>query len=492
MFNDYVWENYLNAGGRAVSEMFEKNLTGGFSEEYADEISALHKEYCPSKHIINSSAEQLLDLFNDLNSGICILESGEYTIKTAMESFYMLLKGEEQFSAQKIFDCFSGSVDYFTTFLALEIPTLFVPYYFQFNFNVFEKIALEFGIELPPIPVKKDYEGRFYYYGEICAALVDFREEHNMSPYELCAFLYDFAPKYIGGVDSYIKKDLPEPKSAFFIGGSKDDIFLEEKADVVTCWQCNPDVEAGDIAVMYLRTPISAVDSVWRCVSDGFIDPFFYYYRCTYIAKPEKLKRITQKQLEKDEIFKDFPIVRKNMQGINGVELSPSLYNHLLDMAKSDLKRLEYTVSQGNVEILSEKDVENKLIKPLLEKLGYKDNEYTQQFRIEIGNHNNTLIPDFLVMPSEIQGRQSAFSVIEAKIDIPGSDAFEEVKIQARSYGRQTLAKYVVIADKNKIWVSSRDDDYVNDIFICTWDELAAQADVLSALNKLIGRKASK
>ena len=97
-----------------------------------------------------------------------------------------------------------------------------------------------------------------------------------MSPYELCAFLYDFAPKYIGGIDSYIIKELPEPKSAFFIGGSKEDIFLDESKDVVTCWQCNPDTRAGDMIVMYLRTPISAVDSVWRSVSIGGVARRYY------------------------------------------------------------------------------------------------------------------------------------------------------------------------------------------------------------------------
>lgn len=88
-----------------------------------------------------------------------------------------------------------------------------------------EIIASEFGIKLPKIPVKKDYIGRFNYYENICEAFHNFRIVNKMTPYELYAFIYDFAPKYIGGLDSYIVKDIPKSKSVYFIGGSKDDLF---------------------------------------------------------------------------------------------------------------------------------------------------------------------------------------------------------------------------------------------------------------------------
>lgn len=488
MFNDYIWQTYLNAGGKAVVENFENNLSNEYSEEYADFITELHKSYCPSKSIQSKLKEELLDVFADKSSGIYMFEDGNYSIKSGLESFFSALSGEENLSEQRLFDFFSGSIAYYTTLLTAEIPELFIPYYFQYNFNVLEKIAREFDIELPHIPVKKDYRGRLYYYGEICAALYDFREEHNMSPYELFAFLYDFAPKYIGGIDSYIIKDLPEPKSAFFIGGTKDDIFLEERKDVVTCWQCNPDTRAGDMIVMYLRAPISAVDSVWRSVSIGFNDPFFYYYRCTYIADPVGVKRITQKQLQQDEVFKELPIVRKNMQGINGVELQPSEYNHLIAIANADVPRLEFIVSDSNQIINREKDVENKLIIPLLEKLGYEENEYVQQMYIEIGNHNHALIPDFVLSPIHTKGHQSGFALIEAKLFIPNQKEMAEVKIQARSYAVQLKTKYSAVADKNKFWLYSSDDDYTNEIFTATWDELN-NADVFSKLLKLIGKK---
>ena len=74
-----------------------------------------------------------------------------------------------------------------------------------------------FEIKLPAIPVKKDYKNRIYYYGEISKSLIQFAKDNSLSRYELYAFLYDFAPKYIGGTDSYIVKELPAPRSAYFI-----------------------------------------------------------------------------------------------------------------------------------------------------------------------------------------------------------------------------------------------------------------------------------
>ena len=485
MFNDYIWQTYLNAGGRKVAKMFESNLSPeGYSEEYADYIEEFYKVY---GFYGDEVKDELLDLFDFLADYEFSIGTDKKTIKSVMKELCKDLKETPKTSMERVFLIFISCLECYSTLLTIENPDLFVPYYFQCNFNILEKIATEFGIDLPPVPIKRDYEGRFYYYGKICEALFDFRKEHNMTPFELCAFLYDFAPKYVGGVDSYIVKELPEPKSAFFIGGNASDEELADDENIIVRWQCSDYAKAGDIAVMYLRTPISSVDSVWRCVSDGFVDPLFLHYKCAYITKPEKINRISQKQLEADEIFSQYPLVRKNMQGINGMELMPSQYNHLLDMAKSKLKRLDYSVTKEGIELLSEVDVENKLIKPLLEQLGYNNRDYIQQHHIEIGNHNAVEIPDFLLMVDDTNGHQSAFAVVEAKFKITNAKDFNEAKKQARSYARQTIAKYSVIADMQKVWVSTYKDDFEEDVFIATWNELNIP-DNLSRLNKLIGK----
>ncbi len=488
MFNDYMWQTYLKAGGKNVVELFERNLNGNLSPEYIEAIGEFRSAYCPERRAIKETAQQLKDLSKDLSDHFFLLEDGEYTIKSALEFLYNDIKGEENLSAREVFARFSDSIEYITTSLAVELPDLFTPYYFKYNYTILEKIAQEFDIELPSMPTKQDHEGRFYFYGEICGAFLVFREKHGLSFCEMCAFLYDFAPKYIGGLDSYIIKDLPEPKSAFFIGGSKGDKFLSNDPDAITCWQCSPDTRAGDMIVMYMRSPVSAVDSVWRSVSIGFNDPFFFYYRCTYIARPIVIQQLPQKQLQKDEIFKNMPIVRKNMQGINGVELMPLQYNHLVELAGAAVPKLDFIIADSGQDFAREKDVEDKLIKPLLAKLSYSEEDYVQQLYIEIGNHNHALIPDFVLLPVTARGHQTAFALIEAKRSITGQKELEEVQIQARSYARQLNVTYAVIASKEKVWIYSSNDDFSKEVFSAAWGELN-NTDAFSHLRKLIGKR---
>ena len=175
------------------------------------------------------------------------------------------------------------------------------------------------------------------------------------------------------------------------------------------------------------------------------------------------------------------------MQGINGVELLPSQYNYLMDKAEATVPRLEFCISSGDSKFALEKDVENKLIKPLLVKLGYTENDYVQQLYIEIGNRNHALIPDFVIMPHKTKGHYSSKHLIEAKLSIPSLAYLEEVKTQARSYAKLLGVEYAVVASKEKLWVTSQSDDYSADVFSASWDELK-NADVFAQLLKLIGK----
>lgn len=497
MFNSYHWDLYLNAGGRNIVKMFESNLTVYFSEEYIEKIAELHKFYYSIGSDINS--EQLYRLYKDLYEnvktinetnilGAFAISEGKYTTKTALDDIFNYFNNALEWSFKDIFNfCITDNFEYMSTFLSMQMPELFVPYYFQWNFNVLQKIADEFDILLPSVPIKKDYKGRFYYYGELCNVFLDFRNKHNMTPYEFYAFLYDYAPKVIGGINSYIIRDIPKATSAFFIGGSEKDERWPSESDTITCWQCSKEAKPGDYAVMYLKTPVSSVDSVWRCVSEGFIDPFVYYYRFAYIATPQKITRIHKSMLEKDSILSQMPIIKKNLQGLNGKEFKPSEYNRLMELGKRPDLKLNYSQPVSDIEIARESDVERLLIKPLLENLKYKSTDYKQQLCIEVGNHNTMLIPDFLLLPDETKGAQNAFAVIEAKFDIPSKTAFEEVKIQARSYARQVLAQYCVIASKDKIYISAHDDDFKYDFFIKTWKEIN-EPDTFSKLFKILGK----
>ena len=492
MLNKYVWDLYIQSGGKKVVEMFRRNLSEELTVEYAEKISYMRREYCIIEELREATKEQIEDLIQFYkDNGFCASDTNEdasifNTREGILDEFYEMLIRNWQ-TPDSAFAEFSEGISFYSTNLSIINPELFIPYYYRFNFNVLQKIAEEFEIELPAIPAKKDYKDRIFYYGKISKVFLEFGKENELSRFELYAFLYDFAPKYLGGTDCYIVKDLPSPRSAYFIGADKNDITLADNPNEVTSWQCNPDTRVGDMIVMYVRTPVSAVQSIWRACSVGFIDPFFYYYRCVYMSYPVKIKPLTLEQMKKDALIKQLPIVRKNMQGINGVELYPSIYNHLVSKTKAKTLLLEYEKTEDDDKYACEKDVENKLIKPLIEKLGYKESEYEQQLYVEIGNHNKALIPDFVLLPDKTHGHISGFGIIEAKRSIKSEKDLKEVFVQARSYARVLATKYCAVASKEKIWITHRKDDYESTVFEASWNQLN-QEDCFYKLDKMIGK----
>ncbi len=485
MFSKYLWDNYLNSGGKETVRIFEDTLTGKSENEYIPMIRRLHQAYCPAESITDGLCEDLEHVFLEP----FYLKDGTYSIESGIDELLNALLDEDEQLGEQTYKLALLFITSLSTDLACNLPELFVPYYFSYNFNIIEKIFDEFEIDLPEIPVKSDYRGRVYYYGELCAALMEFREDNELSPFELCAFLYDFAPKCLGGIDYIIPFDqLPEPKAAYFIGSSPKDTLYSSKTDWITPWQTNPEARAGDMNVMYLTSPVSAIDSVWRCVSVGFNDPFFYYYRCAYIGCPKSIPRTSLKEMKKDPVLGDLPIVRKNMQGVNGVELLPSAYNYIVKKAKQKLPLLDYYHSPENPSINREKDVEDQLVNPFLEKLGYNEDDYQRQLSLKVGNHNLLLIPDYVLLPTIKRSRITAAGVVETKITIGSQKKLEETKSQARSYARQLCASFIIIASIEGIWLFEQSDDFEACVFQSTWEELK-NADQFYALQKLAGRK---
>jgi len=192
--------------------------------------------------------------------------------------------------------------------------------------------------------------------------------------------------------------------------------------------------------------------------------------------------------MKNNPILGKMPIVAKNMQGVNGVELKPSEYNYIASTADKELPKLENAVSESEGHYANEKEVEEKLIKPLLTRLGFNEEDYVQQMYVEIGNHNYALIPDFVINPSGSNGHYSGYTVIEAKRSITSDKQLEQVKVQARSYAKILGAKFSVIASIEKVWVTSFADDYEKSIFEETWERLS-DTDVFYNLEKLIGKR---
>ena len=502
MFNEYQWENYLKAGGDKIVKLFEEvtdDSIHGFDKLCAT-IGELHKCYCPDKFINQAVKTGVVEFFADFDldqTAPFFKKNAKYTCEKACLKVWDTIKKDLELKKDsEVLEKFTSNVYcqvYLTTQLAKERPEIFIPYYFYGNFNVLTYIVETFGVELDVknLPVKKDYKGRFMYYGKVCEAFQNFREDDNLSVAELWAFLYDYAPKCVGGLQ-YIKPELPKPKSAFLIGSPADDEFLseykKEPSNYISLWQCNPDTRAGDMAVMYLRTPYSRLDSVWRSICEGFNDPFFWYYRCTYIGQPKKLNKkncFILKQMRDDSVLGELPIVKKNMQGVNGVELPPSVYNYIVQQ-NENIEKIKYEPISNRRKINTEHDVETKLLEPLLEKLGWKKGDYVIKPVLKMGR-NNKEIPDYVILPTHTPYRETAHFVWEAKKSINNNKQLEKDIGQAISYARRLNAKGCALISQEGVWVMQRADDYENIIFKASWNELKKD-DVFKKLLDIAGK----
>ena len=145
-------------------------------------------------------------------------------------------------------------------------------------------------------------------------------------------------------------------------------------------------------------------------------------------------------------------------------------------------------MSENEGQFENEKDVEEKLVKPLLTKLGFDEKDYVQQMYVEIGNHNYALIPDFVIKPISTNGHYSGYTTIEAKRSITSEKQLKQVKVQARSYAKMLGAKFSVIASMEKVWITGYEDDYESCVFEETWESLS-DTDIFYKLEKLIGKR---
>ena len=193
--NQFIWNNYKESKeGQEVIKLF--------AEGYLDDILSKFL-----KDSTNKDLEQYLFIIDDIvNSSPLpenikhkdiypyILDNG-LKILDESEKEYDIFKPEE-------YDLIIAFIEPFSLCLFSSSEEgeegFYIPYFFQMNFGDLQKIADTFNVELPKVPLRKDKRERALYYLEFCKLWNEFRKQNNLTIFELCAFLYDFAPKFIG------------------------------------------------------------------------------------------------------------------------------------------------------------------------------------------------------------------------------------------------------------------------------------------------------
>lgn len=113
-----------------------------------------------------------------------------------------------------MFKIYPGYQSLYTFYIqSISFHIIFYP-----NFWILNAIFEEFGIFLPPVTSKQNYDGRYRYYMELCNSLFVFWESMGLEPEHLPVFLYGFAPEVINMKTPDIS-DLPKPRRAWFVGG---------------------------------------------------------------------------------------------------------------------------------------------------------------------------------------------------------------------------------------------------------------------------------
>lgn len=456
--NQFIWNNYKESKeGQEVIKLFEEGFLDDILLKFVEEK--------------NKDLECCIDIIDTFVSfsvfppNVKIKDLYLYFLDNGLEGF-----DEEEEEAFLIFP--PESYDFIISYIEPLSLSLFnykdededfyIPYFFQLNFAKLQKIADTFNVELPKVPLRKDKRERALYYLEFCKLWNEFRKQNNLTIFELCAFLYDFAPKFIGKEKEEV---LPEPTNIWITGGgvkNGDYKFLSEaKADTTAFWSGNEDAVKGDIILMYCLSPKSSIEFVCRAVTDGIRDPFFWYYGETHIGHIQHIKPITLTEIKTDEHLKELPIVRKNFQGVNGTRLHNEDYTRILEILEqkgediSQLPKLSSANFAPNKDCKNEREVELKIVEPFLNDLNYSENDWVRQLPVRMGRGERNF-PDYVFFAETKKGYERGKMILETKFYIKSNAELEETFQQAQSYALRLNANRIVICDKDFIWIYMR------------------------------------
>ena len=381
----------------------------------------------------------------------------------------------------------------------------FKPIFNKLRFDIIQQNCDALGLELPPIPRSKDYKDYLMYYYDICEAFKAFQDKYELSDAEFCACLYDYAPML---VDDKQVPELPKPVNVWLTGASGGDFDIldelgqgDNSGNPSLVWACNERTKRGDIVVIYCLSPRSYIHSIWRARTDGIFNPFDYYHCRVNVCEGVKIPPITSKELKADPYFSQVPIVRKNLQGIKGTEFTAQDYSELIRFVRQkggDISALPKLFESGNVnfgELKIEKDVEEKILIPFLEKIGYTSDDWSRQLSQKAGRKEKA-IPDFVFFPRGEKHFENAPMLIEAKFDMSLITEQQKAFAQALSYSRMLRSSIMGICDKERIILYKVDKDGASNrnqpLYENHWETIYSDEIEGAKLKQLIGRDVVK
>jgi len=343
-------------------------------------------------------------------------------------------------------------------------PEYCFPYLFGSQYYQLEGIFKEFGLFAPSIPLKNDKYGRVRHYLELCKSAYDFRIRYGMDKYEFPAFLYGLALEI---VQKYKATDvLPEPKKAYFADGSKylgisgDFTYLDNADDSsVSIWFGNPETQLGDILVMYCAKPRKYIHSIWRAVSPGFRNPFYHVYKAVFAGRPIVVKPLTLYEMKSDDdVLANMPAIKSSLRVVDGKVIDKRYYERIIDLldekgfAIENLPQLDSNYVPNKI-LMTDKDIERHLLRPLLLKLGYNETDLKKHFNMIMSNGLRVYL-DYVILPDEDTSNKSAYWIWETRFTITDHKQLTEIFDKIKPYALHLNCNGFGILSKDGAWIS--------------------------------------
>jgi hypothetical protein len=249
------------------------------------------------------------------------------------------------------------------------------------------------------------------------------------------------------------------------------------------------------IIVVYCLAPHSSVHSIWRAAAPGGVEPFRHFYQTIWMESPQFVKALTLAEMKADPILSEMPLVRGNMQGINGRHIPRQFYNRLVYLfeksgtPKGSLPTLD-NIEREHGRIRTERAVEEHVLEPFLRDLGFKPEDWERQVQIRVGR-NERAIPDYLIHVTRAGGSRAVHAdwVWEAKLDIASHDQLHRDLEQACSYAKLVNAQGIGLISRQGVWVSLKGDGYHPDK-VQHWPfQQIKELDRINEIRSLAGKK---
>jgi hypothetical protein len=497
MFNAFVWQLYKESErGKKVLKRCSRFSDALHDGAYSSLLFGLSFDEVPSDYPAPDAVSiDLIGTVKELAAQTRVdgLQQATLLFETLVSSGIPLRFPDEAETTVLTEEDLTDLIQDVSVGLHLAHPEHFIPYGFRTSFADLQRIGELFNLALPPVPGKKDIAGRGRYYAQLNQAFHEFRQSYGLSTVEMCAFLYDFAPRFL--VES--NDALPEPSKVWLITGGTgqngDFEWLEEAvADETSTshWQGNLNTRQGDILLMYGVTPHSYIHSIWRATTDGFVDPFFYYHSTVWIGQPIKTVPVTFKEMKADPLLSQKGAIKAHLQGPSGKPFTLEEYDAILGIMEAkgqditDIPRPKVVQFLGNTELVNERDVETALVEPLLARLGYSEKDWLRQMPLRMGR-GERIYPDYVFGAQTARGEERADMVLEAKFTIGSEKVLRETYLQAVSCAYRLRAKLVLLAAREGLWTfkQKRESFSLNRHDFYPWDALQ-HADTLFELRK--------